>query len=286
MKNRNFYKHKSENFLFVTSVIVSFIVFIFLSYLGFEATIGSEESNYILNLLGLESNFSETVMTIGGYISIAIIFFFVFSIMLAYSDFKIKAKAHDVHVTEKQFSVLLEAENEYIKKLGIKKKPTIFVSKEKNELEVHGARVDNPNVIRIPCAEIIATANKNYYSAKFTIARQLACIYMGYYNPIRVLFTVFSFWVPILCQANNRAMTYATDKIAAELIGKEEVINSIIEEALDIWFIPYVNIEEYIENSKNVEKDKEMMWANIFSDTPIPAYRIEALLNDKDGKLF
>lgn len=286
MKNREFYRHKMEKPIKVISIFISFLVFVILAYIGYVAAIGSEENNFILQILKLDSEFSEFAMKIGGYIAIVIILFVVISIYFACLISESNAQAKDIYVTEKQFPSLIKAEKAYAKKLGIKKLPKLFVAKNREFLVVQGASFDNPNVIRIPSSEIIATANHDYYAAKFFIAKHLAAMYMGYFSKILFLMTAFSNWIPILNNVVNRLITYSTDKIAAELVGKEKAIKSIMESEVDIYILPYLNDADYIENTKKVVKNKDMMWENLFSDIPIPSYRIDAIRSGKDGKLF
>lgn len=251
------FRHKLEKPLFVISVFLSFAIF-FLSFLGYEATMETGDRNLILQIFEIESETAVIVFKIGGYIAIIFIIYIVLNVFMTYYNFLIDAKANDVYISEKQFPMLLEAEKEYAEKLGIEKLSQLFVSNEKEELSVKDIIVINPNVIRIPYGEIIVSANKDYYGPKFTIAKHLAYNYMGYCKPILFLLILFSNWIPILKNIGNRLMTYSTDKIAAELIGKENAIKAIMESAVDIWFIEYMNVEEYIENTKNVAKDKDM----------------------------
>lgn len=286
IKDPDFYRHKVEKLLFVISAFLSLAIFILLSYLGYAATLGKEERNLISQIFLIESDFVDAVLNIGGYIAIALIIFFIINILITYYKYRISAKAYDVHISERQLPMLIKAEKEYAKKLGINRLPKLFVSIKKEDLETHGIRISNPNVIRIPCEEIIATANKGYYGAKFAIAKHLANEYLGYNNLSYFIPIIFSNWIPVFSQLGGRIKTYSTDKVAADLIGKEEAIDAIFEDSVNIWFIKYMNRKEYINNTKNVTNDRSMIFANILSYVPIPAYRIDAIKNDKYGKLF
>lgn len=290
IKDRKYYRHKMEIPLIGISVTISLVIFFVLTYLGYYAIKKEEEKHWLFGIIfegiDLTDIITNKLLKIGGYISILIIVLVILKMFFMFLVSHNKAYARDVHITEKQFGELLDAEKEYAEKLGITDIPELFVAKDKEVMTLKGAIVDHAQIIRIFSEEVTCTATEGYYAAKFSIAKKLAAIYMGYYNPALFVFTIFSNWIPILSHACNRVMTYTTDKIAAELVGKDVAMQSIMATEINMYMLPYVNSSDYMENTKKVAEEKLMIFANILSNIPIPAYRIDAIKNGKDGKLL
>lgn len=283
----NFKKHKAMKPLFIISLVLSLLIFVFLvivSYLSFKNIISK---NTLSQILAEDDWLLVLIGYFGGYAIIILIVITIIYVLMQLANLNVTAIAHDIPVTEKQFPELLKFEAECAKKLGLKEVPNLYVDPAwEGEEKILGAKFENGHILRIDASEVYNTADEDYYLAKFTIARKLAAIYLGDYNVALNAAIFFSHWIPILSQVNNRVICYMCDKIAVELLDKETVIKALITKYTGYYITPFVNKEEYIDSLEKILKVKDVIFENLFLDIPLAAYRLEAIIKDIDGRLF
>lgn len=286
IKERKYYRQKTEVLLLVASVIFSLAIYLLLSYLGYKAVTDKREQMFLASFFEGDMDIVDFILTTGGYISIIILVIIIFDMIFEFLKTHNRAFAIDIHVSEKQFPELLEYEKEYAKKLGIKSLPYIYVSSEEEMLNTYSFYFDDKNIVRVSSVDAFISKPMGNFTGKFAVAKKLANIYMGYCNYFLFVLTIFSNWIPIFKHLRNRVTNYTSDKIAAELIGKENAMKAIMMFEVNQYALPHINIEEYMKNAKMVASAKEMVFANVLRDMPIPAYRIEAIMDERDGRLF
>ena len=272
---------------YIASIILSIICDALLLYFGFFFIKGAQNRELVSDLFSLKASTLDYLESFGGAFSIFLILWQTAKIILSFINAEIHASSLDIFVSEKQFPELLEIEKEYAKKLKIETIPKLYVkSRSSEEIIVDGIYLKNSTIIRLG-VECVSTAVFNdYLIARFVIARKLAAIALGVNNPFYYTLTLFSNWIPIFNKARDRALGYTLDKIVSDVIGERRAIEGIIATSYSPVMSKLIDMDEYIENAKKVSKFKEARIENIRSSRPVISYRIVALLNKENGKIF
>lgn len=272
---------------YIASIILSIICDALLLYFGFSFIKGAQNRELVSDLFSLKGSTLDYLESFGGAFSIFLILWQTAKIILSFINAEIHASSLDIFVSEKQFPELLEIEKEYAKKLKIEVIPKLYVkSRSSEEIIVDGIYLKNSTIIRLG-VECVSTAVFNdYLIARFVIARKLAAIALGVNNPFYYTLTLFSNWIPIFNKARDRALGYTLDKIVSDVIGERRAIEGIIATSYSPVMSKLIDMDEYIENAKKVSKFKEARIENIRSSRPVISYRIVALLNKENGKIF
>lgn len=283
-------KHKAGRILLTIAIIVSLMIYALLIYfcnLGIKNIVFKEQ---VFEFLNEDGWIIDIMKQYGGYAAIIILIMVLVKIFMAFYDYGITALAYDVPVTENQFKELLDFEVECANKLGLKEVPKIYIDTysygEEEKIDISGVKFDNKHILRIDAQDIYNCAEEGYYIAKFTIAKKLTAIYFGYLDVHIMILTLCSKWIPIFSQLRNRIVCYDCDKGAVALLGVDLTIKAIVAKATGFYLTPYLNYDDYILNMKNVVDEKDVIFENILLDVPLAAYRIEAILQDKEGRLF
>lgn len=283
-------KHKAGPILLSIAIIVSLFIYAFLIYfctIGIKNIVLKKE---IFELFNEEEWAINIIEYFGGFAAIIILIIIFIIVFFNLHIFSITALAYDVPITENQFKELFDFEIECAKKLGLKEIPKLYIDTysygEEETININGAKFDNKHILRIDAQDIYNSAEEDYYVAKFTIAKKLASIYFGYLEAPILILTLCSKWIPILSHLRNRVICYDCDKGAVALVGKELAIKAIVTRSTGYYLTPYMNRDDYISNMKNVVNEKDVIYENIFLDVPLAAYRIEAIMQDRDGRLF
>ena len=113
---------------------------------------------------------------------------------------------------------------------------------------------------------------------------ELAHIALDHRNVLWILLTVPARIIPFYQSLMFRAMCYSADRVAAALVGTKEAINAITVLSNSPDISAEFNREAYrsdIMEKKPWIDNAARIYYNFISDTPIPAYRIAALLNSE-----
>lgn len=272
---------------YIASILLSIVCDALLLYFGFSFIKGAQNRELVSNLFSLKASSLDYLESFGGAFSILVILWQTVKIMLSFLNAEIHASSLDVFVTEKQFPELLEIEKEYAEKLNIKDVPKLYVkSRTSEEIIVDGIYLKNSTIIRLGVECVSTAAFSDYLIARFVIARKLAAIALGVNNPFYYTLTLFSNWIPVFNKARDRALNYTLDKIVSDVIGERKTIEGIIATSYSPVMIRLIDMDEYIENAKKVSKFREARIENIRSNRPVISYRIVALLNKENGKIF
>lgn len=286
------YRHKAELPLIVISLVFSLGVYGLLTYLSIQALNNENSAERLTNMINDEEGIFEPLIKYGAFfVLIAFIVLYIYIVIKFFANLG-EAVSRDIPVTDKQFSNLKEYCELYSKRLKLKVTPELYISQEgRARVETSFMAIENERFIRLNCYYTFAACDlEDYASIKFLIASELAHIILGHRDPLWVLLTLPARLIPIYKNVIGRAMNYSADRIAAELVGKEDAINAIITLSNDPYMVCKLDKDKYISDMLDRRSNIHQLsrtYYNLFSDMPIPAYRIAAISNpNNSGKLF
>lgn len=290
MKN---FKHKAEVPLTVTSIIITCILFFFITQIAEHYKWDDEVMSFVLLMLTIDTVYAPVLARFGMPLIFTYIVFIFVRILYVKKRYAGMAVSYDVKICDEQFPELYNACKEYAEKLNIEKIPGVYITNENINLTLFSVEVFGDEAVRIFADYVTAAIDnkRELLVAKFIIAKYLAHIYLEHNSLIFQVSTFFARCVPIYSSLYERALTYSADRVIQYLLGTEQTVKAIARISSEAWFYDYANsdidIKEKLQSIGSKDKWK-MFLTNLFDDEPLPAYRIEALTDasGKSGRLF
>lgn len=283
-------KHKAEMPLHVISIILSTAIAFLVVFLLINLPENPQFKDLLTQVFGLDKNFVENFVDLGIFALDAIFIIMLLYLISTYIKNYGKASSNEVRVSHTQMTEYQDIIDRFASKLGIDHPPHLFFKEGKLDVEVYNVKLHFPNVIRMN-----ANFGKSMYdvdnyekSVEFYIAKELARDYLCHTNIFLMLYTITAKMLPIYGNMYERVLNYSTDKVAAALVGNgaEEALAKSVVKPKNTTYLNNAKlfIKEYEEMSK--AERASLVYNNLFSDESPVAYRILAIRNKKDGRLF
>ena len=295
-------RDKREMPLCVIALIFSFVVFALLTYLAFSTAENLEiidiANEFIEDLgvteitqefiedLNVEEVIHKLLLKIGALFVLAVL-----AIVLIVTYLRVirnvgETVSCDIPVTDRQYPHLKEKCSAYAQRLGLDHVPELYISQEGSaEVVTSSVRFRSEDYIRLNCDYVrVAAEDEDFSPIDFMIASELAHIALDHRNVLWILLTVPARIIPFYQSLMFRAMCYSADRVAAALVGTKEAINAITVLSNSPDISAEFNREAYrsdIMEKKPWIDNAARIYYNFISDTPIPAYRIAALMNSE-----
>ena len=279
-------RHKAEIPFTIFSIILTILFAFFVSFL-FKSSGNNEWAlNFLMNNLEYEEADVDFALQCGKYILIVIVI--VLFVKLFFELFKNAgiAMVHDVPVEESYSPKVFKEYKQCCKKLGITKVPKLLLATDKENLEATGITIKSNRYLRM-YIDIVdaAVGSEDDNLIRFEVLHDLSDIAYNHYHYVLLILTIVARWLPIVRNIYSRIMCYSSDRLTAELMGKEECITVLLKNYLQSAYEPDKR-EEYINRLDRklspVEKMSEIL-DNLSSATPSYLYRIKALVDDKNN---
>ena len=295
-------RDKREMPLCVIALIFSFVVFALLTYLAFSTAENPEIvdiANEFVEDLGIteiteefieglyvEEVIHKLLLKIGALFVLAVLASVLIVTYLRVIRNVGETVSCDIPVTDRQFPYLKEKCSAYAQRLGLDHVPELYISQEGSaEVVTSSVRFRSEDYIRLNCDYVrVAAEDEDFSPIDFMIASELAHIALDHRNVLWILLTVPARIIPFYQSLMFRAMCYSADRVAAALVGTKEAINAITVLSNSPDISAEFNREAYrsdIMEKKPWIDNAARIYYNFISDTPIPAYRIAALMNSE-----
>ena len=279
-------RHKAEIPLTVAAVILT-ILSIVLVILLFRASGNNQwASDFLMNNLEYEEAEVKFALKCGRYILIVIVIALLLKLFWELFKNAGIAMVQDIPIEESYSPEAFKEYKEWCRKLGITKVPKVSLATDKENLESTGIAIRSNLYIRI-CLDKMEEAEdaEDYNILRFEILHDLAGIAYNHYNYAVFILTLAARCLPIVKNIYSRAMCYSSDRLTAELMGKDECITVLLENYLQLAYEPDMR-EEYMNRLDRkltpIEKLSEV-FDNLSTDTPSYLYRIRALADDSNS---
>ena len=280
---------KRELPLCVIAVIFSFAVYALLTYLAFSTAENAEmigTANEIFEDLDVWEIMHMLLIRIGAFFVLAALVIVLIVTYLRIVRNVGEAVSCDIPVTDRQFPFLKERCAAYAKKLGLNYVPELYISEEgRAEVETSSVKFRSEYYIRLNCDHVrVAAEDEDFSPIDFMIASELAHIALHHRDVLWILLTVPARMVPFYQALMFRVMCYSADRVAAALVGTKEAIDAITVLSNNPDISAEFNREAYrsdITEKKTWLDNSARIYYNFISETPIPAYRITALMNSE-----
>ena len=295
-------RDKRERPLCVIALIFSLAVYALLTYLAFstaenpvfidlankfiEDLNATEITEELIEALNIEEVIENLLLKIGSlFVLVALVIMSVVTYLRFVKNVG-ETVSCDIPVTDRQFPLLKERCSAYAQRLGLDHVPELYISQEGSaEVETSSVKFRSEYYIRLNCDYVrVAAEDEDFSPIDFMIASELAHIALDHRNVLWILLTVPARIIPFYQSLMFRAMCYSADRVAAALVGTEEAIDAITVLSNSPDISAEFNREAY--RSDVMEKkpwidNAARIYYNFISDTPIPAYRIAALMNSE-----
>lgn len=276
-------RHKAEIPITIVAIIITILFTILVVFLFKSSATNQGAQDFLINSLEYEETDVDFALKSGKYLIIVIIL--MLAIKLFWELFKNAgiAVVNDIPIEESYDSVLFKEYKEYCRKLGIEKIPEIYLTTDKENLESTGITIKSRKYLRLYLSirdEADMFAEENII--RFEFLHELAHIAYHHYNYALLLATIVVRWAPILRSIYSRTMCYSADRLAAEILGKEECITVLLKRYLQSTYEENKR-EEYIkrlDRKLTISERISSILNNLTSDTPSYLYRIQALVKD------
>ena len=278
-------RHKAEIPITIAAIVITILFTVLVIFLFRSSATNQTAQDFLINNLEYEETDVDFALKSGKYLIIVIII--VLIIKLFWELFKNAgiAVVNDIPMEESYDPLLFKEYKEYCEKLGIEKTPEIYLAGDKENLESTGITIKSSKYLRIDSSVLFEEEG----TIRFEFLHELAHIAYKHYNYALLLATIVVRWAPILRSIYSRIMCYSADRLAAEILGKEECITILLKKYL-------LSTYEEDKRDKYIERlDRKLTFTerlssilnNLTSDTPSYLYRIQALAKDDNkGRLI
>ena len=279
-------RHRAEIPVTVIAVVLTILLAVFVVFLFKSSGNDQWASDFLMNELEYEEADVDFALKCGKHLLIVI--FIVLFLKLLWELFKNAgiAMVHDVPVEESYCPKIFKEYKECCAKLGITNIPRLLLATDKENLESTGISILSNRYLRMDQAALFEEDDN---AVRFEVLHDLADIaYNHYYYPVLIA-TIAGRWLPIIKNIYSRVMCYSTDRLTAELMGKDECITVLLKDYLQAAYEPEKR-EEYLKRLDRklspIEKLSEI-FDNLSTGTPSYLYRIKALADDNNnGRLI
>lgn len=285
-------RHPAEIPLMIVAALITIAFYVFLAYLCVRAATNEDALNKLMEFLGTDNSTVKFIVKFGAWGVIIIIIYL--ALYLTYLD-KVyigKSSVSSVRLKDSKYKDINDTIVEYCKKLGIKRIPLAYIEYSPVDSSFLGVKVRGDDAVSVSSNKIVQAEQKNDFAyIRYLLARRMAHIYLGHNNLFLTVFTFVAKLIPIFSNAYERAMCYSTDKVVEALIGEDETIKGIYSTYYDdALYEENADINMIIQDKIKTENNSEVIGRfieNLFSDDPLPNYRLEAIYKEgKTGRLF
>ena len=282
-------RHGKEGILFIFVAAFNLFCYFLISYFSVKAATDDNFREALKELTGLDSDILETFVAIGGYAVILLIIYIIIQISILNRSFVGKSSITDVRLSDSKYNFLYIYYVETCKKYGLKKIPIVYLSDNQPNSEIFGMKIRSEKGISIPTKVVRDAAIKNDYSyCEYIICRRLAHIVLGYNNIVVQLLTIWTNLIPPLRKAIERIRCYSIDKTISLIIGKEQTAQAIFDENYKMDLYGNDTVEQVARKKLHCNGMEEFgrFVQSFEEEKPYPFARIEAIFNEKDGRIF
>ena len=277
-------RHRAEIPMTVIAVILT-VLFVFL-VVFLVRSLGDDQraEDFLVNQLEFEETDIEFALKCGKYLVVAIIAVMV--LKLAWELFRNAgiAMVEDIPIEESDSPEIFQEYREYCEKLGITDIPKFLLAADRGNLESTGITIKSNRYLRMNIFGI----GLDDSITKFDILHDLADMAYRHYDYPLLIATVVARRLPLVKNLYSRIMCYSSDRLAAELMGREECITVLLRKYLKAAYEEDQR-EEYVKRLDRelnfVEKISAVL-NNLSTDTPSYIYRLKAIVDDKSGRVI
>lgn len=220
---------KKENVLFVVKILATILVF----YCIVCAIIASTQSN--------ESTAMMSIITLLVYaLIIALIIFFNKVFLVGY------LKGEGVEISEYQFPEFYKIYCEMSDKLGIKKRPPLFLIQQGGALNAFAIRFSGKNYIAL-YSDFFEMIEKDVEVVKFVVAHELG--HVKRHHMSKQFWTALGSFIPFLGAAYSRSCEYTCDNIGTDL-SENGAEKGLLVLAAGKKLYGKVNPDKYLERAR------------------------------------
>ena len=272
-------RHKAEmpftiGAILLTVLLVALVIFLFRS-VGGENPWAEE---FLMNELEFGEKEIEFALKCGNFLLIVIVAVLV--LKLTWELFKNAgiAMVNDIPVDEEACPELFAEYRQHCERLGIRNVPRLMLAADTGNLEDTGIKLKSNRYLRTDLFGI----GYDDSMTRFDIVHDLADIAYRHYDYPILIATIAARWLPIVKNLYSRVMCYSSDRLAAELMGREECITALLRKYLNAAYDEDQR-EEYVKRLDRELTPIERVSAvlnNLSTDTPSYLYRLQALVRD------
>ena len=283
-------RHRWEIPLVVFSVFLTVLFYV----LSFSLSVLASKETYAVEFLRMLLNIPKDLTGVILQWGFLVIFIFLIysMVLLVYYNLSYKGMCYSrsVKLPESKYRALNELYLELAGKAGIDNPPPVFIASEDNPEKIFGIPVRSSRAICID-DDVIRAAIETGETAEveYCLMRKLAAISLGHYSFMFQFMTLCLKYIPVLRGILYRSMCYSVDRFVRLVLGRDYIIRNIIETSynLDSYEADALAFAEL--RRSNISKDERFASSaeNLAGNTPVPAFRIEALMNDsRSGRLL
>ena len=281
------FRHKAENPLYITMVILNILMFVIgiiiciLAFRG-EGPLTEPIGDFV----------KEELLGISRYVQIhqellAILILLPFMLMAAVYLYYAQYRANSIRITEKNFPEIYAVVEDYSRRLGLKKTPKVYLTQENGLLNAFSTLILRRQyvVLLADLFEVAYLEHHDLESIKFIIAHEMSHIRLRHATFSYQISILFANYIPILSSTLSRAREYSCDRVAQHLVGVSGV-EPMLALIVGKHLYKKVDVEDYVKHCHET-RGFFVFVLNMLSTHPIMPKRIQALLKDHgSGRLF
>ena len=283
-------RHRWEIPLVVFSVFLTALFYV----LSFSLSVLASEDNLAVEFLRMLFNIPKTMSAVVLQWGSFMIFIFLLynTVLLVYYNLSYEGMCYSrsVKLPESRYKVLNELYLNLAEKAGIENPPPVFISSEDKPRTIIGIPVCSIHAICID-DDIVRSAMESGDSreVEYTLLRKLAAISLGHCSFSFQFLTLCLKYIPLLRGFLYRSMCYSVDRFVSLVLGSDFIIRNIVETSYNLDSCED-DAEAFAELRRSgISKDERFASSaeNLADSTPVPIFRIEALLNgSRSGRLL
>lgn len=283
-------RHPASTLVTAFAIVITVAFYAGLTYCLVFASNDPSLIEKITKYIKVKTRLLELLVRIGGPAIFIVIVGFVVKLIFADAKYLGKASANSVHLSVTDFEEVKELYKGLLDKMGLESGPAVYLGSDDNVPSYLGIDICSKRAIKLVLKDVKkAYKGGDYKRIEYMLAEKLARIYLGnYYIPV-IVFTFAARQIPYFNSFYERIGCYSVDGFVRELLGKDRVIEHIFEENFDDELYGDESINDSAEKVIQIKDKFERLGrfcGNIDSKEPIPAYRLDAILNDKPGRIF
>lgn len=275
----------------VICVIVGILLIGIIAFIVTQVPDNPDLRQVLTSTFGMNKDFVDGLVTFGVYAFDVMLVVLFIHILSTYAKGFGKVSSHDVEFRSDEMSEIGEICDKFSKELNLDYTPrAYFYTYSKSKIEALGVEIKSSLHIRMNAnmAKSIYEMDNYNKALEFFVAKELAHIYLGHTKASRVFLTFTGRIVPALGELYSRVCNYSADNVAAALVG-EGASEALAMSEVKPKNTGFLNTKKLFRSqSKDLSKSEKfgVWYSNLFSHESPPSYRIEAIDNEKDGRLF
>ena len=281
------FRHKAEQPLYITMVILNILMFTvgmiicIMAFYGkgpLTETVGDFVKEELLGV----SRYVEVHQEL-----IAILILLPFMIMAVVYLYYAQYRANSIRITEKNFPEIYAVVEDYSRRLGLKRTPKVYLTQENGLLNAFSTFILRRQyvVLLADLFEVAYLEHHDLESIKFIIAHEMSHIRLRHATFSYQLSILYANYIPILSSTLSRAREYSCDRVAQHLVGVSGV-EPMLALVVGKHLYKKVDVEDYVKHCHET-RGFFVFVLNMLSSHPIMPKRIQALLkNSGSGRLF